>query len=55
MPGPDQPIELVTAASNAVDELTTLYRHILGRLAVAVEEVEKVLGLPPLERTKPDE
>jgi Zn-dependent protease with chaperone function len=41
--------ELLDAAQTVLDRLLPLYSRILGRLALAAEEVEQALGLAPLE------
>ena len=41
--------ELLEVAQTALDRLLPLYSRILGRLALASEEVEQALGLRPLE------
>ncbi|MFO0952336.1 MAG: hypothetical protein U0835_14535 [Isosphaeraceae bacterium] len=48
VPEPNEVLDLLQAVDHATDQLFTLYRHSVGRLAVAAEEVEKVLGLAPL-------
>ncbi|WP_165250155.1 hypothetical protein [Paludisphaera soli] len=48
MPPLDSPIQLMQAADQVLDGVTDLHRHLIGRLAIAAEEVEKVLGLGPL-------
>ena len=40
--------DLARVSFEAIDKLGTLYRRVLGRLAVTAEEVEKALNLPPL-------
>jgi len=39
---------LLNASQEAIDRLAGLYVRALGRLAVAAEEVERALGLPPI-------
>jgi Zn-dependent protease with chaperone function len=46
--------ELLQAGDEALGRLSTLYRRTLGRLAVTAEEVERALGLPPIEVAKPE-
>ncbi|HKM54301.1 MAG TPA: M48 family metallopeptidase [Isosphaeraceae bacterium] len=41
--------DLLRVGETALDRLVPLYARILGRLALAAEEVERALGLPPLE------
>lgn len=47
--------DLYQAADEAVQKITTLYLRVLGRLAVTAEEVERAIGLMPLEVTAPSE
>ncbi len=39
---------LLNVSQEAIDRLSVLYVRALGRLAVAAEEVERALGLPPI-------
>ncbi|QEH34605.1 hypothetical protein OJF2_31460 [Aquisphaera giovannonii] len=48
MPAAEDVINLMEAADQVTDRIFTMYRHVLGRLAVSAEEVERLLGLPPL-------
>jgi hypothetical protein len=41
--------DLLQVGETALDRLVPLYARILGRLALAALEVERALGLPPLE------
>jgi hypothetical protein len=45
---------LVEASGEAIDRLAGLYGRALGRLALAAEEVEKALGLPPIVVEEPE-
>jgi predicted Zn finger-like uncharacterized protein len=45
---------LLQTSDEALDRLAGLYRRALGRLAVTVEEVERVLGLPPIVVDEPE-
>jgi hypothetical protein len=40
---------LLDAANEALERLAGAYRRALGRLVVSAEEVERVLGLPPIQ------
>jgi len=57
---PDPPVDkndvdgLLRSSEGALSRLHGLYCRALGRLAVTVEEVEQVLGLPPIEVKQPD-
>ncbi|WP_165234889.1 hypothetical protein [Aquisphaera insulae] len=48
LPAPQDVINLIEAADQVNDRIFTVYRQLLGRLAVSAEEVERLLGLPPL-------
>ena len=48
LPDKDDVVEVLQAGDEAIDRLGGLYTA-LGRLAVTAEEVERALGLPPLE------
>ncbi|MDG3006903.1 hypothetical protein [Paludisphaera mucosa] len=48
MPRHDSPVELMETADRVQEAVTDLHRHLIGRLAVGAEEVEKALGLDPL-------
>ena len=39
---------LMQVAEDAIDRLLSLYRRALGRIALTAEEVERVLGLEPI-------
>jgi predicted Zn finger-like uncharacterized protein len=41
--------DLLEVSESTMDRLTPLYARLMGRLSLAVEEVERALGLPPLE------
>jgi predicted Zn finger-like uncharacterized protein len=45
---------LVEASGEAIDRLAGLHRRALGRLALAAEEVERALGLPPIVVEEPE-
>ena len=53
VPESDNIGELLQATHDALERLTTLYRRALGRLTVTAEEVERALGLPPLNSSRP--
>jgi hypothetical protein len=48
MPPAQEVVQLMEPADRVIDAICTTYRHVLGRLAVSAEEVERLLGLPPL-------
>jgi predicted Zn finger-like uncharacterized protein len=48
VPGKESIGDLVNAAGEAIEKISTLYLRVLGRLTVTAEEVERALGLPPL-------
>jgi hypothetical protein len=41
--------DVIEAGGEAIERIGTLYRRVLGRLAVTAEEVERAVGLQPLE------
>jgi predicted Zn finger-like uncharacterized protein len=45
---------LLEMSEAALDRILGLYSRVLGRLALTAEEVERVLGLAPIEIEKPD-
>jgi hypothetical protein len=49
LPEKDDVGGLLDVAGAAIDRLQTLYRRALGRLTVTAEEVERVVGLEPIE------
>jgi len=49
LPDKDDVGGLLEVAEAAIDRLLNLYRRALGRLTVTAEEVERVLGLEPIE------
>ncbi|MFO0888475.1 MAG: M48 family metalloprotease [Isosphaeraceae bacterium] len=49
VPAHDSIGDLLRAAETALDRLLPLYSRVLGRLALAAEEVERALGLPLLD------
>ena len=54
IPAKDDIGGLLDAALEAINRLAGLHRRALGRLALAAEEVERALGLPPIEVEEPD-
>jgi hypothetical protein len=57
IPAKDDIGDLLEASGEAINRLASLYGRALGRLALAAEEVERALGLPPIvveEAGKPD-
>ncbi len=54
LPEKEQVGELMGSCGEAIDRLFGLYRRALGRLCVTAEEVEKALGLPPIELPESD-
>jgi len=57
VPPRDDIAGLLNLSHEAIDRLSVLYVRALGRLAIAAEEVESALGLPPIPvpRIKPDQ
>jgi Zn-dependent protease with chaperone function len=53
-PSKEDVVALLEASQGALDRLVALYTRALGRLAVTALEVERALGLPPLEPEKPN-
>jgi hypothetical protein len=53
-PPNDDVVDVLSTADLALDRVLGLYHRALGRLTVACEEVERALGLPPIE-VEPDE
>ncbi|QDV38290.1 M48 family metallopeptidase [Tautonia plasticadhaerens] len=49
IPGRDEVVPLYEASGEAIDRILTLHCRLIGRLALAVEQVERALGLPPPE------
>jgi len=55
VPKADDIGELLDAAGNALDKIIPLHYRLVGRLALATEEVEKILGMDPLPEIPKDE
>jgi hypothetical protein len=55
LPEKDNIGDLMSASGEAIDRLSGLYCRTLGRLAVTAEEVERALGLPPIQVDEPGE
>ena len=55
LPGKDDIGGLLEVSEEAVERLAGLYRRAVGRLTVTAEEVEKAIGLAPIQIDSPDD